>query len=70
MVCGVDRMIKRGKKKSTSFPVMGLMCFKWHPSVQGESAFAGRLGYSILKRVSVALRSIVLLRPRQRTEPV
>ena len=69
MVCGVDNMDK-SEKKSTSFPVMGSMCFKWHPSDRGGSVFGGRSGYSILRIVFAAPRSAVLLRPQQRTEPV
>lgn len=57
-------------KEKHIFPGVGVMCFKWHPSVQGGFAFAYRSRYSILKRVSVALRSIALLRLQQRTEPV
>ena len=45
------------------------MCFKWHPSVQEEFVSAYLSGYSILKRVSVDLRSLALLHLRQRTEP-
>lgn len=48
---------------------MGLMCFKWHPSVQGGFAFAYLSEYSILKKVSAGLRSVALLHPQQRTEP-
>ena len=57
-------------KEKHIFPSVGAMCFRWHPSVQEGFAFAYLSGYSILKRVSVALRSIALLHPRQRTEPV
>ena len=45
-------------KEKHIFPVVGAMCFKWHPSVQEGFAFVDLSGYSILKRVSVALRSI------------
>ena len=57
------------KVKKHIFPGVGVMCFKWHPSVQEEFVSAGRSGYSILKRVSVVLRSIELLRLRRRIEP-
>lgn len=57
-------------KEKHIFPSVGAMCFRWHPSVQEGFAFAYLSGYSILKRVSVVLRSIALLHPRQRTEPV
>lgn len=55
---------------TASFPVMGLMCFKWHPSDRGGSAFAGRLGYSTLRIVSADPQSVALLHPQQRIEPV
>ena len=42
-------------KEKHIFPVVGAMCFKWHPSVQEGFAFVDLSGYSILKRASVVL---------------
>ena len=68
MACGVDSMDVA--KEKHIFPGVGVMCFKWHPSVQEEFCFC--LSVRVLhfeKSFSVVLRLIELLRLRQRTEP-